>query len=422
MDEIRTVRDAYGSPRPPTSGATASAFAQLNALIEAEGAAPAAEAPAQPRTRRRSVFGGWRMRLGAGLLAAGAAAAAVIAATGQDDGGPAHAGRGTTAQGVPLFLQVAAKADQLPNGRYWYTDQIHGQMYQLRPKTGAYAIFGAQDESFQYTGAEKQDGSAFLMRFLPARPVGPADEAAWRRAGSPTSFRVWSNDHHGTYGTKAGAWQDDPAMRSQGGRFLGLGGLGKSSWTPPELAALSPDAATLAKMLFPRQTRSVTTLGELPKDMTPEQWKKLGREGLGPDGRRDMTAREKLMSVGDTLVTMPLKPALRSAVMRVLSQQPGVHVVQDAADALGRRGVALVTEPQKVVRSSDGTGRQGAFYAREELIFSQATGELLAEQSVVTDPGDVYPGLKPGTVDSYIAVMSSGWTDTKPKAPAKAPF
>ncbi len=44
-------------------------------------------------------------------------------------------------------LAAAAKAELLPTGAYWYTDQIQGQSYMMRPKTGSYAIVGAHSET-----------------------------------------------------------------------------------------------------------------------------------------------------------------------------------------------------------------------------------------------------------------------------------
>jgi hypothetical protein len=54
-------------------------------------------------------------------------------------------------------------------------------------------------------GPLRTDSDAFYMRDLGAHPLTPADRAAWRKAGSPSTWRVWSNDHYATLSSKPGA-------------------------------------------------------------------------------------------------------------------------------------------------------------------------------------------------------------------------
>jgi hypothetical protein len=72
-----------------------------------------------------------------------------------------------------VFLAAAARMEQQPMGKYWFTDQT------------------------------------------------PEDKAAWRKAGSPSSFRVWSNDHYGTYTSQPGPWRADRPQAHAGGGYLG---------------------------------------------------------------------------------------------------------------------------------------------------------------------------------------------------------
>ncbi|MFC4912435.1 hypothetical protein [Actinomadura gamaensis] len=421
MDEIRMVRDAYGSPRPPTEEETSTAFAQLDALIKAEGDAPVTSVRRRPAGRAAGRFGGrfggwfggWRMRVGVGLLAAGTAAAAVIVASGQGDApsghGPGHgAGSAPDASGHEAFMQVAAKAELLPTGRYWYSDQIQGQSYMQRPKTGTYAIIGAHSETFQFTGADKKYGSAFLGRDLPARPATADDIPAWKRAGSPTSFRVWSNDHYYVYKAKATAWQDDPAGQGGGGTFTGPPG----TLTPQQIAALPTDPDALAKLFFHPERPGWG--GKIA-----EEKRKAGKV-YRPAGPRD-----KLLITGDALKDMPLPPKVRAGLMRALAKEPGIRTLDGAVDPLGRKGVALTIDPRTATITGEyGAPKeeQGTYTARDELVFDPATGDLLSDQLVLVQPGGPYAARKPGSVINYWILRKAGWTDTKPQPPSKLPF
>ncbi|WP_026412699.1 hypothetical protein [Actinomadura oligospora] len=408
MDEIRMVRDGYGSPRPPTKDETATARMQLAALIAAE-RTDTAPAPAPAPAPRRRLFGGWRLKLGVGLLAAGTAAAAVIVVTGQDDG---PSGRTTppVAMGEGDFTQVAAKAELAPTGKYWASDEISGALYVIRPKSGPYAIFGAQSEFHTSTTTGEKGGTTYNTRDLPARPATPEDAAAWKRAGSPSSFKVWSNDHYWTYTTKAGSWGEGESDAVKDGKFYGPGG---TLLTKDDFATLPTDPSALAKAFFSYEGWG----GHPVAPFLKEKFK------VKP-GMKNMTPRMKLVETGRALRNMPLPPKVRAGLMRALAAQPGIQTVKGAVDPAGRKGIALAIAPERITRTAEyGTPKaeQGAFSERTELVFDPKTGELLAEQTVLTTPGGAYAQLKPGAVLNYWILRQAGWTDTKPKPPAQLP-
>ncbi|RMI47348.1 CU044_5270 family protein, partial [Actinomadura harenae] len=370
-------------------------------------AAPAAP-PAEPAAPRRRLFGGWRLKLGVGLLAAGTAAAAVIVMTGQD--GPSGKATPPLAQGGHGFTEVAAKAELAPTGRYWFSDDVSGQAYVMRPKTGAYAIFGAQTESHITTDTGAKATTTYMERDLPARPATKEDEAAWRRAGSPSSLRVWSNDHYWTYTTQAKPWSGGETDSMKGGKFYGPSGTLLSK---EEFATLPTDPSALANAFFSNK-------GWGGHPLAPALKKKFD---LKPPGK--MTPRQKLFEAGGAIRNMPLPPKVRAGLMRALAAQPGIQTVKDAVDPLGRRGIALAAAPESVTWTAEygaPKAEQGTFVGRDELVFDPKTGELLSEQTVLTTPGGAYAQLKPGTVLNYWILRQSGWTDTKPQPPADLPF
>lgn len=337
---------------------------------------------ATARRRRRVVFV-------PAVLTGAAGVTAVVLALAAGHGGPGP--RRPSPAPVRLdpesvFLSAADKAERQPMGRYWYTDQVGGQSYIVKD---GYAITGAMSESFEWTAVKAGGGDRLYFRWLPARPATADDEAAWRRAGSPKSFRVWSNDHYQTYNTlRAGAWGREQARDDSGGQFFVPGG----SLTAKEILDLPTDPATLAK-------RFVNWTPKLPHGA------KL-RNGY------------QLYWVARLFESAPLPPKVRAGLMRALVAQPGLRTIGPVTDQLGRRGVAITAD-----ESSDDEDFKGDPYTeREQLIFDPRTGDLLADENVLDRPGGEYHSRKPGFVINYTLIRESRWTDARPTPPRTLPF
>ncbi|RFS86733.1 hypothetical protein D0T12_00050 [Actinomadura spongiicola] len=392
MDDLRTVMEAYGEPAAPTRREMAEARARMF------------EEPA--RSRRRFGFG-WRAKAGIGLVAVGTATAVAVVAL--EPGSPAP--RETTESvdlGRLAVLAAAEKAERQPTGKYWHTDTVSGQAYVVRAKTGTYAIYGAQDESFNWVGAKRGMGEAYYGRDLPAHPQTARDAALWREAGSPSRIRVWSGDHYATYTTKATAWRSD-------GPNVGVdpkgGGTFVDGKSVADLRKLPTDPDALAAMFL-----GWTTVGDDP-----------GRRA-GADSReagvRRLLAASKIMRISAVL-RAPIPPKARSGLMRALAAQPGVHPIGRVADPLDRRGVALAGDERNVTVTGEyGASKadQGTYRSRQVIVFDERTGALLSRQEMLTVPGGPYAEMKPGFIIEYQANRSAGWTDAKPKPPVELPF
>ncbi|MFB4302112.1 hypothetical protein [Actinomadura sp. NTSP31] len=432
IDELDGVRRLLAEPPEPSPEASEKAFGML--ADEMSGGRRARTPGAGRRLRSR-----WPLGLGAGLVAVGAAAAVAVVATGQGAPEPRKAPSGVDLN-KQAVLAAAAKAALAPTGKYWYTDQIQGQSYIVRPKTGAYAIVGAHSETFEWSGVRSGLGTAFFGRDIPSRPLTPADERLWRKAGAPSKFRVWSNDHYYTYDRHSSSWEvDDPDPRG-GGTFL-------DGMTVEELQNLPTDPARLAAMFFkPQPSRDELAKKNIeallakenakpvPKDRggraerasrIKELEKALGRVGKRLERTPSEGAREKVLQAEDLMMGAPLPPAVRAGLMRALAAQPGVRAIGSVTDPLGRTGVGLaVDEGTTSVTGEFGepAAERGSYASREEIMFDPRTGELLGGRDVLTRPGGAYRSQRPGFVINYWLVRSSGWTDAKPKPPAKLPF
>jgi len=91
--------------------------------------------------------------------------------------------------------------------------------------------------------------------------------------------------------------------------------------------------------------------------------------GPGPD-------QEAFVTIGDLLRNTIAPPKVAAALYRAAALIPGVTLIPNATDAVGRHGVAV---------GRIGPGVDGG--VREELIFSRATWQLLGERAVIARTG-----------------------------------
>ncbi|KAB2350100.1 CU044_5270 family protein [Actinomadura rudentiformis] len=389
MDEVRMVRDSYGEPPRPSPQQLAQEIAQVKAMLN------------EPQRRSLPRFR-WGMGGLGGLVAVGAAAAVAITLAG--GGG----GENTTVSPPGLVnldakgavLAAAQKAEQQSIGKYWYTGTVSGQSYVIRAKTGTYAISGAAYESFSWSGVKSGMGDLYYGRDLPAHPLTKEDAALWRKAGSPSTFRVPGDGRTNTYTTKVAKWRSSGP--NLGGNPRGGGDfLGKSA---EELQNLPTDPAKLAEMFL--------SGGELAK-ASPKRPMTQAQRAAG-----------QIFRVSGLLST-PVPPKVRAGLMRALASQPGIHAIGRVTDPLGRTGIALASDDRAITVTGEfGTPKieQGTYRSREVIVFDERTGALLSRQDTLTKPGGRYAEMKPGFVIEYQASRSAGWTDTKPKPPAELPF
>jgi hypothetical protein len=91
--------------------------------------------------------------------------------------------------------------------------------------------------------------------------------------------------------------------------------------------------------------------------------------GPGPD-------QEAFVTIGDLLRNTIAPPKVAAALYRAAALIPGVTLIPNATDAVGRHGVAV---------GRIGPGVDGG--VREELIFSRAAWQLLGERTVIARTG-----------------------------------
>ncbi|GAA3229162.1 hypothetical protein GCM10010468_58920 [Actinocorallia longicatena] len=324
-------------------------------------------------------------------------------------------GHGAAAPPVPerrlgstdVLLVAAERLEARPLGAYWRTDQLQTQSYVVKVPTGSDAISGATTETFRWTAVRKGGGDLFSLRDLPAGPLTAADKAAWRRAGAPASFRVWSNDHYAAYRTgRPGPWTADGPQAGAGGRwpFTGFEKNGKMVRTP------CPGSSGGTGCEKP--VGYGATLEDLQAvDTRPEALLKRYTDATP----FPVTDAQRLLRVSGDLADAPIPPRLQAAILRMIPSLPGVTRIEGVTDPLGRTGFALAAE-----RGGEGEARQ-PYGSRTELMFA-LDGTYLGDRDVLTRPAGIYRSQQPGFVIRTWIVRSAGWSDTEPAPPAATAY
>ncbi|MEU1407666.1 CU044_5270 family protein [Streptomyces sp. NPDC005728] len=137
-----------------------------------------------------------------------------------------------------------------------------------------------------------------------------------------------------------------------------------------------------------------------PDALLAKIYKETEGHGNSPD-------QEAFTTIGDLLGESYPPAQLYPALFRTAAKIPGVVVVQDAVDAVGRHGVA-------VARLDETSGR------REEWIFDQKTHVFLGERTVQVRQNTGQEALlKPGTVISTTAILNRAVVDTMKQTPSQ---
>jgi hypothetical protein len=345
VDELQLVRDLFGEPPPPDPDMAAAAKARMFAR--------------GPAVRRRFVrrllpgrANGLLLRLGIPAVAAAAAAAVVAAvvvpgpavrkpavrkpaalgsasAVSPEVGGiavfrlPAGAAVGGSVGSAREILltaaRTAAKAAQPAPERYYVTPGMVGNFVRVGPPGNRYLVLEVVNRQY-WAATNPRDGSPDMSQASYVQAASAADEAAWRRDGSP---RVWKD-----VGQETGL--ADPLGPSDGW-------LRPLSAAPGQLTAMTA-AYGAQPFNVGDKALSLRQLQALPAD--PAKLKALLLAGWSGHGNLG-TATSYLFQTVPAVLEMPVTPAARSALYKLLASLPGVQSMGAVTDVAGQQGVAV---------------------------------------------------------------------------------
>lgn len=139
-----------------------------------------------------------------------------------------------------------------------------------------------------------------------------------------------------------------------------------------------------------------------PDELLEKIYDETAGHGNSPD-------QQAFTTIGDLLGETYPPAELYSALFKAAARIPGVVVVDDAVDAVGRRGVA-------VARLDETSG------AREEWIFDKKTHVFLGERSVQVERLNGPEALiEPGTVNYTSAILTRAVVDGIKETPSPVP-
>jgi hypothetical protein len=269
---------------------------------------------------------------------------------------------------APDILLAAAhtsEADKCTSGAYWKVRTLHTIPVMVGSGANSYTL---AERRVIETWTPRDGGTAlgwYGVRSMGARPASAADEVAWRRDGSPTTWDIGPLDAPGQpHRLLTLNRTDNGSLTRVHGRSAPFALAEGITLTQSQLHSLPTDPTLLKRRLLTLQKQTDFASG-------PDQWLFVTAAALVSD--------------------MPTPPHVRSAAFRVLAALPSIHSAGGDSVA-GRKTVRLTHTP-------------GARGATVDLLMDPASSKLLTKTSY-SPKGDV------------TVVLSSGWTDEAPHVPS----
>jgi hypothetical protein len=381
MDELQMVRELFAEPAPPRPEVTAAARARLTG------------SDARSRAGRYGRPRGWRhfpvtVAAPVGAAAAVTAVAIVLASLPH---APSAPGGGVTSG--------PAQAGQLESGRYWVQPGVVGNYLRVASAGDRYVVL--EKVAVQQWTPQSKLASPSIEQPLSVQPASPADEAAWRAAGSPT---VWTD-----------VGQDvsiaSPQGFTNGFSFPLKAGRGKPAAS--EVGYGSAGFYVFGKQLSARQLLALTANPATLKRFLYQQYKSGGwRGGFG----------SYLVSALPPLLTLPVTTQVRSALLHVLTSLPGTRNLGRTRGVVGLPGIGVAVDEKWSSCGNDislesGSGLRPTFSScgvQQILIVNPVTWLPIAEELRYTSlpPGQSWSA--PAGMFSYELFGAGYWTNANP--------
>ncbi|GIM93922.1 CU044_5270 family protein [Paractinoplanes toevensis] len=318
------------------------------------------------------------------LIPAGALAAvvaAVVVAVSVPEPGPApdtEVARPLTASQLLLTAAEHSTTDAFGSGKYVVTRSEEGSTITVGAGTATYEMT-AKTSYETWLSRSGNESNRVISTKLGMTPLTPADDAAWRAAGSPHEVLV--------------------------GKPLPDGKLGPGY--PVSIDAGAPEANSSDNpevYAFGNTNVTVRDLEKLPAD--PEALRaRLLKSWDGGGGDVPTDRQQWLLSVASSLLTdIPVSGPVRAAAFRLIATLPGVRSLGVVADQHGRRGQGFAF--------TTGNATYGSIEQR--FVIDTATGRALGRETRVVQAAGTTARLDPGSVLAYSVVLDQRTTDEAP--------
>jgi hypothetical protein len=427
LDEMQLVRDFFGEPPPPDPDVVAATKARMSADGPSVGRRFARRhLPARPI--------GLLLWLSIPAVAAAAAVGVVAAVVVQGPAAREPAARGpapalsSQVGGIAVFqlppgavvggpagsgreilltaARTAAKAAQPAPERYYVTPGIVGNFVRVGPQGNRYLVLEVVNRQY-WAATNPRDGSPDMSQARYVQAASSADQAAWRRDGSP---RVWQD-----VGQETGL--ADPVASAEGW-------LSPLSTAPGKLTAMTA-AYGAQPFNVGDQALSLRQLRALPAD--PAKLKALLLAGW-PGHSSGGTATTYLFQMVPAVLEMPVAPAVRSVLYKLLASLPGVQNVGAVTDVAGQQGVGVAYTARysscgmQIDLTSSASSNAPLFSSctiQQVLIISSDDGMPLAEELRYTQLPAGQHWSAPNGLFSYEVYGTPYWTNHNRPSPPK---
>lgn len=329
-------------------------------------------------------------------LAAAAAAVAVIAPAMLSDSTISVAPQPSTSVSATaeptarqILLAAAVAVEKAPaSGDYWRIATVNRWM--LPDPTRGYVLEGSRSLE---TWLAKRPGLQFwrIRQDLGVKPATPQDEAAWRAAGAPTSWRYPKNmkteNLFSVPSRPLEAAAGERTAERLSGKWKGSAGdLAGQDMTWKEMRAIPSEPDRLRSYLEER-------IGRL----------ELAGSGMDAEEARAHILLRDCVSI---ISGLPASPEVRASAYRILASLPGIRAEGEMTDPLGRRGQMLSYQEEI----------EPGLFAKVQLVVDPSTGLLLAE--VRTNTTKLANGRQ-AELRLSTSFRSIGWTNDRPELPTQ---
>ncbi|AWS47919.1 CU044_5270 family protein [Streptosporangium sp. 'caverna'] len=301
----------------------------------------------------------------------------------------ASTGAQPSARQMLLAAATATTATKAPvSGAYWRTNTVSG-MDAISPDRG-YVIRRLSSKD-QWLARRPGAQSWWITQSLGAKPLTPEDQAAWRKAGSPTRWK-YPMDMSGYVGANSSevvrAEEEEKTATRLRGKWNGSGGdLTKELLTWDEIRRIPSGERELRAYLEQRLTaQAKADYGQNPRSL-------------------EAALQEACMQI---VFGLPASPAVRASAYRILATMPELKSLGRVKDPLGRTGEAFGYQV------APGSRWKNAIEVA--AVIDPATGLPLARLTTTTV--ELTGGRTAKTI-SFTAYRQMGWTNAKPPLPAK---
>jgi len=358
------------------------------ARLDPPGTAPLPFALTGTPTRRARRFRAAALIPAGGLAAAAVATVAVVAigsgssappsgASGPS-GSPTEALRPMTASQLLLAAAESSGEDTPGAGRYLVLRTESGSVLTVSSGGSPYRM--TNSESYEtWLSRSGTEPNWVISQGLGMTPLTPADDAAWRAAGSPGQVTVHKPVPSGKLGPGS------PGSTSGGPRRT-------DSWDSAEVYA------------FGNTNISVRDLEKLPT--TPAALRTtLLRYFDGGGGDMPTDRDQWLLTVASSLIAdIPVSGPVRAAAFRLIATLDGVRSLGVVADHRGRTGQGFAF--------TSGNATIGSIEYR--FVIDTATGRALGMETHVVRPAGTTALFAPGSLLAYTVVLDQRTTDETP--------